>query len=607
MIVADYIANFLAKKGISQVFSVVGGGAMYLNDSLGHHPGLNVLYNHHEQASSIAAESFARLTNKLAVVCVTSGPGGTNAMTGCLCAYMGSIPMLILSGQVRYPFTVRGSGLPLRTLGEQEFDICESARAMTKHAELIVDPKTIREHLERAIFLATSGRPGPVWLDIPLDVQSAEIDPERLPGFDPKSLVGEIPPPVSEDIVADILSRVGRAERPILYVGMGVRLAGAFEELQFLIDRLGIPVVTGMSSIDCIHDDHPLYAGRAGVTGNRAGNFAVQNSDLLLAIGSRLSLKQTGYNFDTWARDAYKIVCDIDFHELQREGLGIHQPVWADAGDLIARLNEALDRSEMQPVQETRVAWITQCRTWLKRFPVITEAHHRTPDGKASLYVLYGELSKRLQEEDILVSTSGMSRVVGRQALEIKEGQRFIVNHTASPMGYCVPASIGACLGNERRPVTLVTGEGGFQMNIQELQTIKHHQLPIRIIVVNNDGYHSIRQTQSSYFGHRSKVGIGEESGDLSFPELSKIAKAYRIPYLSCGSNDELPSVLANLFSHDGPVICEVFVTTAQATEPKAATKRLDDGRMVSAPLEDMAPFLSRQELEENMFIPLVD
>jgi len=607
MIVADYIADFLAKKGVSQIFSVVGGGAMYLNDSLGHHPALNVLYNHHEQASSIAAESFARLTNKVAVVCVSSGPSGTNAITGCLCAYMGSTPMLILSGQVRYPFTVRGSGLPLRTVGEQEFDICESVRPMTKYAEMIVNPETIREHLERALFLATAGRPGPVWLDIPLDVQNARIDPDKLVGFDPESLATETPPPVSYDSIADILERVANAERPVLYVGMGVRVAGAIEAFHTLADRLGIPVVTGMSSVDCIHDDHPLYAGRAGVTGNRAGNFAVQNSDLLLVIGCRLSLKQTGYDFQTWARAAYKIVCDIDANELKREALKIDQPLWADAGDLIDRLNDALQVQGSPVNRGNHSVWIAQCQTWVKRYPVVTDAHDQTPDGKASLYVLYGELSKRLHEDDVLVSTSGMSRVVGRQALEIKKGQRFIVNHPASPMGYCVPASIGACLGNERRPVTLVTGEGGFQMNIQELQTIKHHRLPIRIIVVNNDGYHSIRQTQSSYFGHRSKVGIGEESGDLSFPELSKIAKAYGIPYLSCHSNDELPGVLTDLFSHDGPVICEVFVTTTQAVEPKAATKRLDDGRMVSAPLEDMAPFLSRQELEENMFIPLVD
>lgn len=606
MIVSDYIADFLVKQGISQVFTVVGGGSMYLNDSLGHHPKLSVLYNHHEQASAIAAESYARLTNRIAAVCVTSGPGGTNAMTGCLCGYMGSIPMLILSGQVRYPFTVRGSGLPLRTVGEQEFDICESVRPMTKYAEMIVDPQRIREYLERAIFLATSGRPGPVWLDIPLDVQNARIDPDRLVGFDQRSLDKELPPPVAEAVVADILERITNAKRPILYVGMGVRLAGAFEDFTTLVDRLGIPVVTGISSVDLIHDDHPLYAGRAGVTGTRAGNFAAQNSDLLLAIGNRLSLKHTGYNIDAWARAAYKIVCDIDPHELKREALKIDHPLWADAKELITRLNQAL-KNRPPSKNERHTDWINQCQIWVKRYPVVAEIHDQTPDGKTNIYVFYRELSKLIRENEVIVTTAGTARVAGAQALAFKKGQRFIVNVPAAPMGYCLPAAIGASIANEEKPITLVAADGGLQMNIQELQTIKHNRLPIRIIVINNEGYHSIRQTQNAYFKEHVPIGIGEESGDLSFPDLSKIAAAYGLPYSACHTNADLPTVLAELLACEGPAICEVFATKTQGTEPKSASKRLEDGRMVSAPLEDMAPFLSRGELERNMFIPLVD
>ena len=605
MIVADYIADFLVDHDINQVFSVVGGGSMYLNDSLGHHSRLQVMYTHHEQAASIAAESYARLTNRIAAVCVTSGPGGTNAMTGCLCGYMGSIPMLVLSGQVRYPFTVRASGLPLRTVGEQEFDICKSVSAMTKYCEMVTDPMQIRYHLEKAFFFATSGRPGPSWLDIPLDVQNAQIDPAELPSFDPNCCAELLPLPVSDDIVKNILHRIEKARRPVLYVGMGVRLAGAFSDFEQLINRLGVPVVTGMSSVDCVPNDHSFYGGRAGATGDRAGNFAVQNSDLLLAIGNRLSLKHTGYNIDTWARGAYKIVCDIDRYELQRETLQIDQPLWADARDLIRQLNESLISNPL--VDGHHGDWVAQCRTWVARYPVVKEAHYCTPDGKANIYAFYKELSKYLQEKEIVVSTSGMSRVVARQALEIKKGQRFIVNHATSPMGYCVPASIGACVGNNKNPVWLITGEGGLQMNIQELQTIKHHNLPIRIIVINNEGYHSIRQTQNAFFKNHTPIGIGQESADLSFPDLSKIAAAYGFSYSVCHTNTDLPAVLGQLLASDAPSICEVFVTKTQGTEPKSASKRLEDGRMVSAPLEDMAPFLSREELESNMFIPLVE
>lgn len=607
MIVSKYIADFLVKQGISQVFSVVGGGAMYLNDALGHHPGLSTIYNHHEQASAIAAESYARVSNRLAVVCVSSGPGGTNAITGCLCSYMGSIPMLILSGQVRYPFTVRASGQPLRTVGEQEFDICESVRSMTKYAEMIVDPLQVREHLERAVFLATTGRPGPVWLDIPLDVQNAKIDPDQLIGFDARCASKDMPPPVTESIVTDILTRISRAKRPVLYVGTGVRLAGAFEDFQILVDRLGIPVVTGVSSVDCIHTDHPLYAGRAGVTGNRAGNFAVQNSDLLLAIGNRLCLKNTGYNIETWARAAYKIVCDIDPYELKRKELKINQPLWADARDLITKLNNALSDGAFCEDNGNHAEWKRQCETWVKNYPVVTKANYQTSDGKANIYAFYSELSKALGENEIIVSTAGTARVVGAQAMHFKRGQRFIVNVPTATMGYCLPAAIGASIAYGKKPITLVTGDGGLQMNIQELQTIKHHQLPIRIIVINNEGYHSIRQTQNSYFKETTRIGLGEESGDLSFPELSKLSTAYGLQYMACHTNDDLPRVLKDLMSYEGPVICEVFVTKTQGTEPKSASKRLDDGRMVSAPLEDMAPFLPREEFEANMLLPMAD
>ena len=571
---------------------------MYLNDAFGHKQGLNVIYNHHEQASAIAAEAYYRLNNQIAAVCVTSGPGGTNALTGCLCAYMSSIPVVFFSGQVRYPLTVRGQGLNLRTNGEQEYDICRSVEGMTKYCEMVVDPYRICYSLQKALFIAKEGRPGPVWLDIPLDVQAAIVDPDELEQFDPAKEGLHEKPIFDKKIVRTIIDKIKSAKRPILYCGLGVRLSGGYDSFIKLVDKLGIPVTTGMTTVDCIPNDHPLYAGRPGPTGDRAGNFAVQNSDLFLSIGSRLSYKQTGYNTDKWARGAYKIMVDIDSEELKRKYLHIDLPICADAkifiDTILAELDEPLARNN---------DWIQQCRAWVQKYPVVTDDKYKTPDGRGSIYVFYNILSRLMPEGAIYVTTSGNSRVICRQAAIMKKGQRVITNHSTSPMGYCLPASIGACVANDRNPVVLVTGEGGFQMNIQELQTIKQNNLPIHIIVINNCGYHSIRITQNNYFKGHSHVGMGPESGDLSFPDLKRIAFAYDIPYFESKDNSDMEEILRQFLKKDGWALCQVFVTPTQITEPKASSKRLSDGTMVSAPLEDMAPFLSNEELKSNMYI----
>jgi acetolactate synthase-1/2/3 large subunit len=577
----------------------VGGGAMYLNHALGRHPGLRVSYNHHEQACAIAAEAYARLCNRIAAVCVTSGPGGTNALTGVLCGYMGSIPMLIVSGQVRIPFTVHGSGLRVRTLGEQEFDIVRVAKPMTKYCVMVEEPADVRYHLEKAIYLAHAGRPGPVWLDLPLDVQNAVIESDELEGYVPVPADADLPSDVIDEVIWDaILEKLNRAKRPVVFCGLGIRLAGAYEDFLHLIELLNIPVVTGMSTVDYLPNDHRLYAGRSGSTGDRAGNFAVQNADVLLSIGSRLSLKQTGYNTKTWAAKAFKIMVDVDRGELEKPYLGIDLPVWSNAGVFIKTLIQLAERVHLQPELE---AWRERCRGWVQRYPVVLPKHYQTDDGKANVYAFYNELSAVMREGDILVATSGSSRVVGRQALSLKKSQRFIVNHPTSPMGYCLPAAFGACLANRSQPTFLCTGEGGIQMNLQELQTIRHHNLPIRIMVINNDGYHSIRMTQRAFFPGQGHVGIGKDSGDLSFPSLKMIAEAYGIPYLCCPSNAQLRPTLVLIYEHKGPVICEVICTTRQGVEPKASSRRNDQGALVSAPLEDMSPFLGREELMANM------
>lgn len=602
--VSDYIASYLVRRGITNTFSVVGGGSIHLNDALGHQQGMKVVYTHHEQAAAIAAEAYARLTNRIAAVCVTSGPGATNAITGCLCGYMGSIPMLIFSGQVRYPLTVRALGLSLRTNGEQEYDICRSVEGMTKYCEMVSDPHRIRYCLEKALYLAYAGRPGPCWLDIPLDVQGAVIETDGLMGYD-ASVEGTARPPQELDGQAKaILEKLRSAKRPVLYAGQGVRTSGAYSQFRELIGLLKIPVTTGMASVDLVPDAHPFYAGRPGATGDRAGNFAVQNCDVLLSLGSRLSYKQTGYQTETWARAAYKIMVDIDAEELKRDYLHIDMPVWADVKELIRAMLRII-RQE-QPEWGRHDLWMEQCRQWRRQYPAVTAGHYDILDGRGSIYVFYKTLSELMPENAIYVMTSGNSRVIGRQVATMKEGQRVIANHSTSPMGYCVPASVGACLGSGGRPVVLVTGEGGFQMNIQELQTIVQNKLPVKIIVINNEGYHSIRMTQNSLFKGKTHVGIGEESRDLSFPDLSKIASAYGYPYFECRNNEEMPAVLKDLLAYDSYALCQVFVTKGQVTAPKAASRLLPGGQMVSAPLEDMAPFLPREELERNMYIPLV-
>ena len=608
--VSDYIADVLAGTGIRQVFTVTGGGAMHLNDSLGHHPALACMYHHHEQAAAMAAEAYARVDNRMAAVCVTSGPGATNALTGVLCGWMDSIPMIVLSGQVRYDTTVRSSGLNIRTMGVQEYDVVRSAEPMTKYAVMVEKPEEIRYHLEKALYLAINGRPGPCWLDIPLNVQSAVVETDELEGFD--SAKEEMRQEAAEqnmdlETLEQILDKIRESRRPVLFAGHGIRLAGAYDRFQKLVNLLGIPVVTGMSSIDLMESGHPLYVGRNGGTGDRAGNFAVQNSDLLLSLGSRQSFLQTGFHFETWAEKAYTILNDIDGEELKKKSLHVDLPVVGDVGKMIDRLLLLLEKkgcSLKNPWFSGREAceiWRQQCLTWKKKYPVVSQKHYEELEpGRTNIYAFYRELSKCMREDSQIVVSVGTSRVAGSQAFYMKQGQRFYTNAVTASMGYGLPAAIGVCVASGRKEVVCVTGEGSLQMNLQELQTIRHHRLPIRIFVINNEGYHSIRQTQTSYF-HGNLVGVGEESGDLSFPDLSRLIPAYGITYETIRNSETLEQDICRVLAGPAPCVCQVFVTKQQKTEPKLASRQLPDGTMVSASLEDMYPFLSREELEENM------
>lgn len=553
MKVSDYIAQTLVEHGITQVFTVTGGGAMHLNDALGHQKGMHCLYQHHEQACAIAAESYARIHNKLALLCVTTGPGGTNAITGVVGGWLDSIPMLVLSGQVRYDTTARWSGVGIRAMGDQEFDIVKAVGCMTKYSEMVIDPMRIRYCLEKAIYLACSGRPGPTWLDIPLDVQGAYIEKEELIGFDSEEYEAgiegqKLPKKVSDEIARKILDKIRHASRPVFNAGNGIRIAGAYPVFERVVKKLGIPVVTGWNSQDLMCDEDPFYVGRAGGMGDRAGNFAIQNSDLVFSVGSRLSIRQVGYDYKTWAREAYTIINDIDSEELKKPSLHVDMAVHADAKDLLEALERVMDYDEKiiegqkqidgDGTQESNnsfpifkggkglegMTWVETCQMWKEKYPVVQPKHLVKDESKeANVYALIKELSSKLSEGQITVVGNGSACVVGGHAYIIKKGQRFITNSAIASMGYDLPAAIGVYMADKSQDIILLTGDGSIQMNLQELQTIIHHKMPIKIFLINNGGYHSIRQTQKNFFGE-PLVGIGVDSGDLSFPSMEKLA-----------------------------------------------------------------------------------
>ena len=605
--VSDYIADYIAGWGISDVFTVTGGGAMHMNDSFGHHKKLHCIYQHHEQACAMAAEAYARMDNRLAAVCVTTGPGATNAITGVLGGWMDSIPMLVFSGQARYATTVPASGLPLRSMGVQECNIVPVVSSITKYAQMVIHPEDIRYCLEKALYMATTGRPGPVWLDIPLDVQGATVETDDLRAYDPAENPEQKPAEISDEIITEILNRIENSRRPVLSPGNGVRLAGAINEFHKLVDILGVPVVTGMNSVDAIESDHPYYVGRSGGTGTRPGNFALQNSDVLLSIGNRQGFSQTGFQYQDWARESFTILNDIDENELKKPNLHVSLPVVGDAKDLIQKLlAEAARRGtdEKNPFFKGE-DWREQCHSWREKYPVVTAKHYETVEENCTnIYAFYEELSKAMKEDQNIMVSVGTSRVAGSQAFRVKKGQRFITNPNTASMGFCLPAATGIAVAQPGKAVVCVTGEGSLQMNIQELQTIRQNRLPVKLFVINNQGYHSIRQTQQSYF-RPPLVGVGEESMDLSFPDLAKLMPAYGFPYRAVHTSEDLSEAIQEALDAEGAFVCEIFVTKLQKTEPKTSAKKLPDGSMISAPLEDMYPFLDREELEENMYIPL--
>lgn len=607
---ADYVADFLSSRGVTDCFTVVGGGAMHLNDAFGHHSKIKCTYNHHEQASAIAAESYARLNNRIAALCVTTGPGGTNAITGVVGGWLDSIPMFVISGQVRYDTTARYAsnftgGLPLRAVGDQEFDITKSVGCMCKYAEMLEKPEDIRYMLEKAWHLANTGRKGPVWIDIPVNYQGMTIETDGLRGYDSSEDDALLPPEVSEETVNEIIELLRNAKRPVIYAGGGIRLSGGYESFKKLVLKLGVPVVTYWNSIDVIESDHPLYCGRAGNMGDRAGNFAVQNADVLLCIGTRISIRQVGYNWQSWAREAKVIMVDIDPAEFKKPTIHVDMPVFDDAKDFIEKMLSAAEK-EQGTVFEGDF-WTEKCRYWRERYPVVLPRQREENGKTANVYAFVEKLSNALPENSLTAVSNGACCVVGHQCWNIKNGSRFIINSAIASMGYGLPAAVGLCIAGGRRETVCLEGDGSIMMNLQELQTIVTNRLPVKVFLINNSGYHSIRITQSNLFSEHCKVGIGPESGDLSFPEFSKIAAAFDMPYFCAHSNAEAEKAIEAALAVPGFAFCEIFTDTAQVWEPKSSAKRLPDGSLVSPPLEDLAPFLPREEVLENLFVKPVD
>lgn len=593
--VAHIIADFLVEKGVKHVFTVTGGGAMHLNDALGHKEGLISIYNHHEQASSIAAEGYARLTGDIAVCCVTSGPGGTNAITGVMGGYLDSIPMFVLSGQVKRETTLWSTDVPLRQLGDQEFPIIDSVKNMTKYAVMVTEPKDILYHLEKAWYLANNGRKGPVWLDIPLDVQAAKVEVEELRLFEKEEEEKlEVVKGFDDAMLADLLGKIEGARRPVILAGTGVRLAGAADKLLKAADKLKIPVVTAWNAHDLMTDDNPWYCGRPGTVGTRGGNFVVQSADLLLVLGCRMNIRQISYNYKEWAKDAYKIAVDIDAAELDKPTIDIDMKINADASDVLDKIiasdYEAGDR---------HAKWVSWGREIDARFPACAASYNEEKDA-INPYVYIDRMTKVLDEGDKVICGNGSACVITFQGMHIKKDQRLFTNSGCAAMGYGFPAAVGCAaamrdLDNNSR-VICVDGDGSFQMNLQELQTVVYNKLNLKTFIINNNGYHSIRQTQTNLF-EPPLVGVCDGNG-LSFPDLEKLAAAYNMRYVRIDKVDEIEAKTLEALAGNDPVLCEVVVSDKQNFAPKLSSKVLPDGRIVSPPIDDMFPFLEREEYE---------
>jgi acetolactate synthase I/II/III large subunit len=601
MKLSDYVVRFVAEQGVKHVFLVTGGGAMHLNHSLACEPAIVPVCNSHEQASAMGAEAYAKATNHLGVCMVTTGPGGTNAVTGVAGAWLDSTPMLIISGQVKRPdrmFDKDGRPLGMRQLGVQEVDIVSIVKPITKYAVTVLDPNDIRYHMEKAVYLAFHGRPGPVWVDIPLDVQASPInDPPALRGFDAAELKEPRDGESLKQKVQHLLEKLNHAERPLLFAGNGIRLAHAEKEFEQLRTLLGIPTVATWCAADLVPSSDPLYVGRPGSVAARGANFALQNSDFLLTIGVRLDFAITGYAPQNLARGAYKAVVDIDEAELKKLHPHVQQPIQADAKKF---LTELLNHRDSIRLSDHSV-WDARCADWKTRYPVVTE-EHRKPQGPVSVFHLAEVIGTEVNPEDrLVVGSSGSAIEIYLLAFPTLHSQRLFHTAGLGAMGYGVPMALGVATANPGREVVAVDGDGGFMFNIQELETIRRLNLPIKFFVMNNDGYSSIRASQRAYFGE-ANLGCDKSNG-LTVPSLTQVAAAFGLGTTVIKDQKNLRAEIRGVLDMKGPVVCDVNMLPDELRAPRLQSYQKPDGSFVSKPLEDLFPFLPREEFLANMIV----
>lgn len=594
MRVSDYIARHLADYGARAAFMLSGGGMMHLIDAVGREKRISYFCNHHEQAAAMAAEGYARQSGKLAVCYATSGPGGTNVVTGMAGAWLDSSPVLFLTGQSKLPCTIHGSGIRgLRQFGTFEVNIVPIVSSITKYAVLLDDPKLVRYHLEKAIYLATHGRPGPVLLDVPLDIQGAKVNVDELVGFTPEESDTPRPDP---SLLGELRQKLAQARRPLILAGHGINCAGAAQQFRDLVAAVNLPVVTTQLAKDLLPYDSPNFVGHPGVKGDRAGNFAVQNADLILSLGCSLNEQNTGYEADGFAPQACKIQVELDPAVLKRERVGVELKLNLPV-EAFLEAAPALFGSPAQSGQEERAAWIERCSAWKRKYAVMAEPH--LLEGRINYYEFVDRLSDAVGEGATVVTDAGSAFYVMGQAFRAKAGQRYIVSGALGAMGYALPASIGAAVAEPARQVVCVTGDGSLHLNCHELQVMQHYRLNLKLFVVNNDGYVSIRNTQNSFF-NGNLVGASVDSG-VSLPPLDKLSEAYGLSYFKCGDRSDLDRVLAQALALEGPVVVEIMAQPEQRIIPSVSSRVMPDGSMKSMPLHHMFPFLTDEEIAANM------
>lgn len=589
---SDYLVQKLESYGVRHVFMVTGGGAMHLNDSFGKSKKIEKIFPHNEQALSMAAEGYARQNNQLAVACVTTGPGGLNCLNGVFGAWTDSAPVLFISGQVKTSTTLDSCPqLPLRQLGDQEAPITRVVTPLTKYAKTVTDPYKIRTVLEEAIYHATNGRPGPVWIDIPINVQSAFINPKKLPKFTPmKSKKANLSNSLKK--AAKLLQN---AKKPLIVVGHGIRLSCTQQALETLLTQTKIPVVTTFNGIDLIDNKNPYFAGSIGTVGQRAGNFTLQNADVILFLGTRNNIRQISYNWENFAKNAKKIVVDIDPAELKKPTIRPDLAICGDLKNIMPRLLRLL------PGPLGAKGWLQHCQRLRQQFPPLREFTIQAKD-KIHPYFFMQQLGKVLPTTTTLVTSNGTSCVAFLQAFPHKKGQRTFSNSGDASMGYGLPAAIGACLANGRKETVCLEGDGSIMMNIQELQTLRTLQLPIKVFIIKNGGYISIIQTQRNFFNGRL-TGCNVPSG-VEVPDFVKVAKAFGLPAVRIGKNKDVETGIKKVLAIKGPIVCELDCTSDYIFSPKLSSRKLPNGVMVSPSLEDMFPFLDRNEFEKTHFHP---